>query len=112
MERSLVGFLIGLMLVGMVAFAAYRWMQGRRTVQINAWVRNFVMSRYGGIPENLHVNCTDDRRWPVIVTFDRNAAGSRHQLRFACAGVQSSFRLASETEERLPPRVRDLALAV
>jgi|SRR6185312_845413 len=87
-------------LLAITAFGVYRWTQSRRVAGVNAWIRNFLSTRYGALPENLHIICTDDQLWPVLATFDRLSVGSRNMLHFSCSGDQSNYRLLSENEER------------
>lgn len=90
-------------LTALTAFACYRWSERQRAARVDAWVRSFLATRYGALPEHLHIICTDDRRWPVLVSFDRSASGTRHLLHFICAGASSRFFLKSETEEHRTP---------
>jgi hypothetical protein len=102
-DWSLLEFLVGILLVTLVAIGIHRWIQERRKARVKLWIGDFLASRYGKLPENLQINCTDDQLWPVIVTFD-GASGSRHLLHFTCAGAPTKFCLASEREEsRLQP---------
>ena len=94
-------FLAGILLVTLVACGVHRWVQVRRRARIKLWISDYLASRYGRLPDNLHINCTDDQLWPVIVTFNV-ASGSRHVLHFNCAGAPTKFCLASEQEEPLP----------
>ena len=110
MDWSLLNFLFVILVVGIVVFYAHRWLERRRTARVDFWIRDFVASRYGELLKDLHINCTDDRLWPVLVTFDRPTVGTRHLLHFACAGPQNTFGLASEREEPLP-RSADLVHA-
>jgi len=89
-----------LALLAIAAFGVYRWTQSRRVAGVNVWIRNFLLTRYGALPENLHIICTDEQLWPVLATFDRLSVGSRHMLHFSCSGDQSNYRLDSENEER------------
>jgi hypothetical protein len=66
-------------------------------------VEEFLSARYGGLPDRLAINSSDDALWPVLVAFDGPGTGTRHRLRFACAGAPSEFALLSE-ETDLPQR--------
>jgi hypothetical protein len=101
MDRN-TGMLIGMAAIGVLAlitFAVYRWRQRERVRQIDQWVRDFLVRRYGEMPNDLHVNCSDDTLWPVLVSFVAGANGIRHRLQFLCAGPASSFVLVAEKED-------------
>lgn len=101
MDWSLLNFLFGILAIGIVVFCAHLWLERRRTARIDFWIKDFLASRNGELLQNLHINCTDDRLWPVLATFDLPLAGTRHLLHFTCAGPQSKFSLASERKEPL-----------
>lgn len=86
----------GLALLAIVMFAVYRWKQRRRVARVTAWIRSFLTARYGALPKNLYIDCTEDRIWPVLVTFDSQTGGKQHRFNFACSGDQSTYRLRSE----------------
>jgi hypothetical protein len=86
-------------LVGLAAFAIYRWKQRRRVRRLEGCVRDYLAGRYGQVPRPLYVNCSDDALWPVLVSFDDPRTGSRHGLQFACWGPPPGISLLSETEE-------------
>jgi hypothetical protein len=85
--------------VGLVAYAVYRRRQRRRVRRVEKWVGEYLSGRYGGVPAPLHVNCSDDRLWPVLVDFVSPRTGARHRLRFDCPGAGSSLALLSEEVE-------------
>ncbi len=79
---------------GLAAFAAYRWRCRRRARLVGAWVRAYLQPRYGGVPRGLHISCTDDPSWPVLVDFEEPGAGARRRLQFYCPGADpASYRL-------------------
>ena len=84
--------------VGLVAYAVYRRQRGRAR-RVERWVREYLAGRYGEVPAPLHVNCSDDRLWPVLVAFSSPRTGARHRLRFDCPGAGSSLSLLSEEAE-------------
>jgi hypothetical protein len=99
------GVLIGaacLVIAVLAAFAAYRWRQQEHARRVKEWVRRYLVTRYGELPDDLKINCTDDRLWPVLVAFDRPHGGTLHVLRFACHGPPSSVSLLAEREETRP----------
>jgi hypothetical protein len=98
MERS-TEVLLGvsaLVLAALTAFAAYRWQQRKRARRVEAWIREFLLARYGNLPAHLTINCSDDHSWPVLVAFDDPRGGTRHRLQFACAGQPAAYSLLSE----------------
>lgn len=101
MERNtevLIG-IAALAVTALSAFALYRWWQRRRARRVEGWVRGYLSDRYGRLPENLSVNCSDDRLWPVLVGFDSPGTAARARLQFSCPGANATFRLLLETEE-------------
>ncbi len=95
------GVVIGaacLVVAALGGFATYRWRQRGRARQVKDWVNRYLKGRYGELPGNLEINCTDDALWPVLVAFERPRGGTRHSLRFRCHGHESSFALLSEKE--------------
>jgi hypothetical protein len=88
-----VGLVVAAALAG---FAVYRWRMRRRARRVEGWVRDYLVGSYGKLPGGLHVDCSDDELWPVLVAFDDPATGARHRLRFSCAGPDSAFSLASD----------------
>jgi hypothetical protein len=97
--QALVG-MAGLALAALAAFALYRWRQRQRVRRVETWVKDYLVARYGVLPNDLNINCSDDTLWPVLVAFDGPRAGSRHSLQFACPGRPSTFSLLSEKEDR------------
>jgi hypothetical protein len=94
--------LIGMAALGLTAVAAfvvYRWRQKKRVRRVQEWVKGYLVTRYGEVPDRLNINCSDDPLWPVLVAFDRPPGGTRHSLQFACHGPPSAFSLVSEKAE-------------
>jgi hypothetical protein len=89
-----------LAVTALAAFAVYRWRQRSHVCQVGEWVKSYLSARYGALPEHLHVNCSDDPLWPVLVAFDGPRPGARHHLRFACSGPSAKYALVSEKQER------------
>jgi hypothetical protein len=98
--NSTVSWIGAAVAVAIVAFAVYRSGERRRVQRIESWIKDYVAQRYGDALADLHINCTDDRRWPVLVSFDRAATQTRHRLQFLCSGGNSEFALLSEETER------------
>jgi hypothetical protein len=84
---------------GVVAFTLYRWLQRRRVGRVERWVGEYLSARYGELPSPLHINCSDDRLWPVLVDFGNRATGMRHRMRFDCPGAGDTLSLLSEERE-------------
>jgi len=111
MDRS-VEVLIGTAagpVAALVAYAIYRWRQRRRVRRVERWVKEYLSGRYGELPIPLHINCSDDRLWPVLVAFDSPHTGARHRLQFACPGAGSFLSLLSDKEESREPSHAGLA---
>jgi hypothetical protein len=101
MERNMAA-LIGMVgLAVLAAFAVYRWRQRDRVRRVERWVKDYLVTRGGQLPTNLHINCSDDTLWPVLVSFDGlPGGGTRHYLQFGCEGPVATFSLLSEKEEK------------
>jgi len=82
--------------VTLAAFAVYRWRMRQRVRRVEWQVKDFLADRYGGLPDHLSINCSDDPLWPVLVGFDNARTGTQHRLQFACGGRRSTFSLLSE----------------
>jgi len=92
-----IGVICGL--ISLLAFTYHKARQRRRVYAVHTWVREWLSARYGLVPTHLHINCTDDLRWPVLVSFTHPRTGTRQNLRLACGGQLSTFSVLSETEE-------------
>lgn len=102
MDRS-VEILIGtatVVIAGLVAYAIYQWLRRRRVHFVEGWVKEYLSGRYGELPVPLHIECSDDRLWPVLVNFTSPRSGVRHYLRFTVGRTHSTFALLSEKEEK------------
>jgi hypothetical protein len=97
--EALVGMAV-LALVALAAVAVYRWQQRKRVRQVEEGVKEYLVVRYGALPDHLNINCSDDPLWPVLVAFDNPHTGSRHSLQFDFRGPPSTLSLLSEKEER------------
>lgn len=91
------------LLLALGAFAVYRGMQRRHVLQVDQWIKEYLWIHYGERPEHLNINCSEDRRCPVLVSFDRPQFGTRHRIQFMCPGSQKTLALLSQTEERRSP---------
>jgi hypothetical protein len=83
----------------LVAYFIYRWLQRRRVHRVEGWVKEYLSVRYGVLPAFLHIACSDDRLWPVLVDFIGPNTGIRRRLQFTCDGAYSTFALLSDKEE-------------
>jgi hypothetical protein len=101
MDASM-GALVGMAAVAAVCLVAgglYRWRQRGRARRVGEAVRAFLCERYGEVPYPLHINCSDDRLWPVLVDFSNPGTGIQHRLRFDCPGSGSVVALLQEEWE-------------
>jgi hypothetical protein len=90
----------GLAVLALAAFAAYSRRRRQRRREVGRWVRGFLAARYGAVPAGLHVDCSDDALWPVLVSFTSPRTGARHDMRFSCGGPASTFSLLAGGEEK------------
>jgi len=88
-----------------VGFFIYRSIQSARVTRVRSWVKDFLVGRYGNLPEELSIYCTDDQRWPVLVEFCLPHSPTRHRLQFMCSGITSKYRLVSEKAVAHAPRL-------
>lgn len=79
------------LLAALPAFAYYKWTQRRRVRQVATSVTDYLVARYGVLPNKLDINCSNDPRWPVLVAFDTPGIGTRHSLQFTCSGPHVSL---------------------
>lgn len=111
LQSELTLAILGL-LAAIFAFTAYRWYCRRRSARITIWIKKFLSNRYGELPKELQIYCTDDERWPVLVAFDNPHPGNRRRLQFICSGAQSNYRLQSENVDECLPIVNALPKVV
>ena len=97
-EQLLIGMAV-LVPTCLAAFPVYRWWEQKCVRQIETWVKEFLLGRYGALPNHLYINCSHDRLWPVSVNFDEPVTGSRHRMQFSCAGHRPALLLVSERDE-------------
>jgi hypothetical protein len=101
MDRS-VEILIGMaavVIVGLLAYAIYRWRQQRRVNRVEGWVKEYLSDRYGELTAPLRIDCSDDRLWPALVDFTSPRTVVRHRLNLTCDGTHATVALLSEKEE-------------
>lgn len=77
----------------LVAFVVYKWRQRARARLVRAWVTGYLSDHYGSPLDRVRIDCSDDHLWPVLVDFADPRNGSKHRLRFSCAGAPSTFHL-------------------
>jgi hypothetical protein len=101
MERSLEALIgmAGVAFVALAVFALYRRQQRQRVRRVESRVKDYLVVRYGELPNDLSINCSDDALWPVLVSFDDAHTGRRHRLQFGCWGPVSTLSLLSEKED-------------
>ncbi len=99
MEPKMFIMMAALGISALAAFVVYRWSQRNRVYRVEERVKNYLCVRYGALPNNLRVDCSDDHLWPVLVAFDTPKTGIRRRLQFTSGETQSTFGLLSEKEE-------------
>lgn len=98
-NEVLIGMAVILVFTCVTALAIHKWWQQRRVREVEIWVREYLYDRYGILPHQLHINCSSDLLWPVLVNFDAPLTGSRHSLQFDCGGRQQTWVRRTEKEE-------------
>ena len=101
MEKS-TAMLIRLATLGLltlIGFAVYRRRQRQRVCRVEGWVKDYLCARYGELPNQLSINCSDDPLWPVLVAFNAPRTGIRHRLQFTCGATRSTFALLADVDE-------------
>lgn len=89
---------IGVVVLGAVV-AARKRKQRDRVLSIELWVMDFLCGRYGKLPSELRIHCSNDRLWPVLARFDTPGTGLRHSIQFECGGSSPTWSLISERDE-------------
>ena len=87
--EALIG-MAALALTALTAFTVYRRRKRQRVLLVRAGVEGWLSDRYGGLPKDLTIDCSDGPLWPVLVTFDEPRTGTRRLLQFACNGQPST----------------------
>jgi hypothetical protein len=98
-EQVLIGMAV-VVVTCLAAFPVYRWWQQKRVRQVETWVKEYLFGRYGELPNHLHINCSHDLLWPVLVNFDTPRTGLRHSMQFDCGSPQLAWLLLSEKDEQ------------
>jgi hypothetical protein len=91
-------WMAGLALIALAAFVVYGWRRRARVRRVEGWVRNYLVARFGGLPDRLSINWYGDPLAPVLVNFADPRTGTRQHFRFACTGAPATFRLLLERE--------------
>jgi hypothetical protein len=86
-------------LAAVVVAVVYQWRQRSRVRLVECWVKNYLVTRFGELPNRLNINCSNDRLWPVVVAFGDIRNEIPHRLQFSCTGDPSTFSLVSDREE-------------
>ncbi|MBI3410919.1 MAG: hypothetical protein HY040_21505 [Planctomycetes bacterium] len=97
-----VEILIGMAALGftaLVVFSLYKLRQKKRVRRVEGWVKDYLVFRYGELPNPLSINCSNDALWPVLVAFEAPLTRIRHSLQLTFGGVYSTLKLLSEKEE-------------
>lgn len=90
---------VGFVILGAVVLAAYQRRQQNRVHSIELWVMDYLGGRYGKLPTELHILCSNDRLWPVLARFDMPGTALRHSMQFNCSGPCPTWSLTSERDE-------------
>lgn len=88
-----------LLAAAVVALILYRRRCRERVWRVEAAVKEILRTRYGEVPPQLMIHCSDDELWPVLVSFVSPRTDRRHRLQFAFSVMGSSCSLTSEVEE-------------
>lgn len=91
---------IGFLFLGAVVLAAYQRRQQNRIRDIEKWVMEFLSRRYGRLPSEMQIHCSNDRLWPVLARFDMPGSRLRHSMQFECGGACQTWSLISERDEQ------------
>src|SRR5437899_1449737 len=83
----------GAALIAVVTVLVYRKGRRRRALRVETAARKYLSDRYGGPPNNLTINCSDDALWPVLVAFVHPKTGVRHRLQFGVCERDTSLSL-------------------
>ncbi len=97
--EALIG-MAGLALVALAVFALYRRRQRQRVRRVENRVKDYLALRYGDLPNDLSIDCSEDVLWPVLVSFKDSRSGTRHRLQFGCWGSVSMLSLLSDKEDK------------
>ena len=100
MERSaeLLIWMAGLALITLAAFVVYGWRRRARVRRVEGWVRDYLVTRFGGLPDFLSINWHGDPLALVLVNFIAPRTGIRQHFRFAYAGTPANITLLLERE--------------
>jgi hypothetical protein len=98
-EQMLTGVAV-LVVTGLATSAVFRWWQQKRVHRVETWVKEFLLGRYGELPNHLHINCSHDLLWPVLVNFDTPQTKFRHSMQFDCGRPHPAWLLVSEKDEQ------------
>lgn len=90
---------ISFVFLGAIVLAAYQRRQRDRVHSVKKWVMDFLCGRYGKLPSQLHIHCSNDRLWPVLARFDLPGTVQRHSMQFECSGLSQTWSLISERDE-------------
>ena len=90
-------FLVPVLAIAAIgAFFVYRWRQRQRVLAMNVGIREYLCQRFGQLPDNLTINCSDDPLWPILVSFTTPPYDDKHHLQFMYSGPISTLALLSE----------------
>ncbi len=96
MDGVTVVFVLVLAIATICGFFVYRWRQQQRVRDVNLKIKDYLRGRFGRVPDNLTINCSDDPLWPILVSFTTAPYDDKHRLQFMCAGPISTLALLTE----------------
>ena len=96
MNSPMVYLVASLVIAAIGALCVHRWRQRTRVLAVNVKIKEYMRQRFGQLPDNLRINCSDDPLWPILVGFTTPPYDDRHNLQFMCSGPISKLALSSE----------------
>jgi hypothetical protein len=93
MDQQLVVLIVAVLAVTAVWFVLYRLKQASRVRAVKECVRSHLRKFYGERPHDLNFNCSDDYRWPILVSFAEPRSGVTKRLQFMCGETVATFRV-------------------
>lgn len=84
----------------LIGWSALRQLHLQRRLAVMAYVRQYLRrGRHGQLPHQLLIQVSNDRSWPVLVSYLGDCGVIRHRLQFSCGGSRSAYALLSRTQD-------------
>lgn len=96
MHSNLAILIAAVAVVTVIAFVLYRLKNAERIRAVKERVRDHLRKHYGEVPDELIVNCSDDERWPILVSFVEPRSHVVKRLQFKCSRSIATFRVHAE----------------